>query len=260
MNKLVVLKVAKRIAALIAGIYVLLVVSFYTYYAIAIDPFGAAVITDHYLISGPIKRTLKPAISDEELMGLLRKEKSKFKDLVEINSENCLNDGWGRPPPEVVTIINEIGLLKVYGVNSPLWFSEPYSDSARARWNARKFNFQNKIKFIEKTTPVSQRSEAITRTTENNRIEECKYHSIRFVREKIASTAGLVKGIEYFPEPPLIKEGIMILPSLRTPTGDAPSREVVSDLAGVPRGFWMTQKQCAYRKIDKKWFLFICPD
>ncbi|WP_155952629.1 hypothetical protein [Pseudomonas sp. URMO17WK12:I4] len=254
------MKIAKNIIILAVVAYLFVVASFYSYFAIVSDPFGAVTITDHYLVSGPVKRALTPVISDEELISLLRGKKSKFIELVAINSKNCLSDSWGRLSPEIVSITNDIGLLRVYGVNSPLWFPQPYSDSALARWSARNSNFQHEILSIERIADINRRNEAITSAAESDRLNRCKYQSIRFVREKIASSAGLVKGIEYFPEPPRISEGVMILPSLRNPTDNAPSREVVSDLVDVPRGFWMTQKKCAYRKVDENWFLFTCPD
>ena len=260
MNKLLNLRTTKRIAAVLLSTYAFVVISFYIYFAITIDPFGAALITDNYLVSGPVKRALNPAVSDEELIELLTKDKSKFEELVEIHAAHCLSDRLGRPSPEARKIISEIGLLKAFGVKGQLWLPAPYSSSSIELWRARIFNLNLEMDEASKAAPRDQGSEAVNRAVEKYRIEECKYQSVRFVREKITATGGLVKGVEYFPQSPLIKNRRMILPSLHESTRGDSTREIVNDLAELPRGFWMNQKECAYRSVDEKWFLFVCPD
>lgn len=251
-------RIIKILIVAIGILYTLVVICFYAFYAFVFDPQSALFITDNFFVRGSVERFLTPAISDAELINKFEAEREKLERIVEIHTAGCLDDRLGRPLPEVKAIEGEIGLLEVFGVKSPLWLPDPYSSSAAVRRKERMVNMQNELDAIDHTLPDLQRAAAIQRISEKYRLERCKLESIRFDFEKLPASLGLMKGVEYFPLPPMIKDGRMILPSVTSSPDETTSEEIVGDLAELPRVG--AQRECAYRQIEPQWFLSLCPD
>ncbi len=252
------LRHAKLIIFSTAIAYVLCVSALFLYGAILAGPLGGWLFADHFLVRGPILRLMSPAMSDEEMIEHFQEKRYIFDDLVNISKRTCLTERSDKIPLEVARLVREADIISAREVGGAVWFPEPYSRKAFKQARALSTEMDSAFELLGDNLSADEKASIIGPLFESHRKHACKYRSIRFVQDKIAGSGGLSKGLQYFPATPRVDDGALYRPGIKS-NGAFEIYAVVNSLNGLPN-IWRDSRRCVYRKIEPKWFLFICPD
>lgn len=206
-------------------------------------------IAGRSLLINPVVHFIRPVISDQDLIGRFNQHRDSFEKLVQIHKEKCFT-AWSESAnsrqehQEVIELKKRIGLLGVRESPAHLWLPDPYSDATRN---------------LGETLNASTFSRGLSEVEWAKRSLQCPNGSPQFDWE-IFPADELVKGVTYFPVDPRVENGKLMTPSYFPPFVSNNS-DVLTKLDGLPRGILGMREgiYCAYRKIEPKWFLYVCP-
>jgi hypothetical protein len=207
----------------------------------------AARLTYIKYISSPLSVYVIPVSSDESMIEFFWRHRSTFEAITKIQREKCLTDPETyMQRPKIRQLREDIGLGIVTEDDSllgkELWFENPYS-----------------LEAAERTREMHKPHPSI-----DPRPQQCPYRALLFYWEKYGwaqfSTrwGALSKGWLYFPVPPRVENGRIYFPNYREPAREV-FRQALDSLDDLPKKSWRDARECLYRKIDDRWFLFVCP-
>lgn len=226
------------------GLYVASVLLMFLLFAFEVGPYGAALMTDAYMVRGLATRLLHPMTTDKQMIANFQAKRADFEKIIQLNNEICLKEtAYAKrdyqESMEIGRLLNNLKLISLSSTGKTLWFSEPYSAEAKKKQDALKREYQ-----------TSSYSDAV-------RVKMCKYSAMEFVWER-SPTLSIYKGLTYFPEEPILKDGKIIEPvDFFNPSPYNPRNEkgIVDILFGE---IFIDFDNCKYQKIDRNWFIFTC--
>jgi hypothetical protein len=243
--------------------YLFSLLAFFAYMTYEEDAFVALLLTDLYFIRGPIMRLQNPVTKDEEMIANFAKNRESFEKLIQIKNEKCLITSGTGPQiflehPETTLLKQKIGLKKFKSPGDSLWLPDPYSHKAIEEGRLINQEFALKSREFPPDEQTGERPTTWKKFSEEHRVKICKYEAAYFVWEEFPTTA-LLKGVTYFPSAPKVEHGKLYRPNLSDAEKPYQNEKVIQNLENFPTGFWNHQRNCVYRKIEAKWYLFVCP-
>jgi hypothetical protein len=236
-----ILVLLKRTAAILIIAYGLVVLGMFAYYTNKVGALTAYHVTDMHIVSGPIRRLLMPLESDAAIIGRFVRDRQAYEELVAIHREKCFSVDDAKKNffgeyPEVKLLKQRLGIVKLTSGTGTYWLPDPYSYKSRVQ--ARQIL-----------------NELLDLPQHEMRSRGCQHTAPKF--QLSASTAHLAaKGLIYFPVPPRVKDGKLLLPG-----GEGAHfhyEEVLSSLDQVTGVQLKRVPGCTYRRIEPQWFLFVC--
>jgi hypothetical protein len=240
------------------GLYLALVICFFIYHSFLFGPYLAMQASNEVFGRGVVMRMLQLPVRDEVIEQLFRNNRSQFKEIVDLQEENCSSSQGGGESirAEISAISKVIGVEDVSNDEAHFWRKDPYSSSAVLENRAINDYRLGRVKEIQKIMDERERSAEMVGLYKRIKESTCPLQAVSIVIEKSKNRAGHIKGIKYFPVAPRVDSAGIYFPDKYT--NKVHSAVIKNDLNELSLGFFTGKKTCAYKKMEENWYIFVC--